>query len=61
MNKTVVSPFSSFGKEEWSKAEGGRKNNVYSYFSVNERVIHSPYHLPLRVLLLPEGGDLRYY
>ena len=21
MNKTVVSPFSSFGKEEWSKAE----------------------------------------
>ena len=21
MNKTVVSPFTSFGKEEWSKAE----------------------------------------
>ena len=21
MNKTVVSPFSSFGKEEWSKTE----------------------------------------
>ena len=21
MNKTVISPFSSFGKEEWSKAE----------------------------------------
>ena len=21
MNKTVVSPFSSFGKEEWAKAE----------------------------------------
>ena len=37
----------SFGKEEWSKTEvvgdrGGRRNNVCSYFFVNDRIMHSP-------------------
>ncbi|KAB5119184.1 hypothetical protein GAC59_20425 [Bacteroides thetaiotaomicron] len=38
---------------------GGRKNNVYSYFSVNERVIHSPTTSPYGYSSFPkeENGD----
>mgnify|MGYP007102611880 CR=1 FL=1 len=42
MNKTVVSPILLLREGGVVEGRGGRKNNVYSYFSVNERVIHSP-------------------
>ena len=40
---------------------GGRRNNVYFYFFVNDRIMYSPTTSPLRVLLLPEGGEFSYY
>ena len=42
MNKTVVSPFSSFGKEEWSKTEVVGKMMCIPNFIVNEIGVHSP-------------------
>jgi len=46
----VVSPFPSFGKEGWLKAGVvGGYTMTYAF----------TYHLPLRGLLLPEGGEWR--
>ncbi|MCE8491570.1 hypothetical protein [Bacteroides thetaiotaomicron] len=52
MSKVTKLP--SFRK--WLKA--GVVGVLYSCISI---VYVFTYHLPLRVLLLPEGGDLRYY
>ena len=39
--KSLLSLFSSFGKEVVAD-RGGRRNNVYTYFFVNDRIMHSP-------------------
>ena len=38
---------------------GGRKNNVYTYFFVNDRIMHSPTTSPYGYSSLPEGGELK--
>ena len=62
MNQTVVHNSNSILllREGGVVADrGGRKNNVYTYFFVNDRIMYSPTTSPLRVLLLPEGGELK--
>ena len=68
--KSVVSTFSSFGKEEWSKTEVVGKMMCIPNFIVNEIGVHSPTtspygysSFPKRVKILPTFSHLhcRYY
>jgi hypothetical protein len=51
----VVSPFPSFGEGGVAESRGGR----WIHNVDNKRFMHSPTTSPLRVLLLPEGGELQ--
>ena len=57
--KSVVSTFSSFGKEEWSKTEVVGKMMCIPNFIVNEIGVHSPTPPPTGTP--PSRRELRYY
>ena len=56
-HKSIVTQIPLLREGGVPKGRGGRYTNSI----VNESFMHSPTTSPLRVLLLPEGGDLRYY
>ena len=59
----MVTDFPSSGEEGWPTAGvvAAATNALIHYLKHNNAERFCRYHLPLRVLLLPGGGEMSYY